>query len=190
MIYVGTFTKVLFPSLRLGYLVAPPDLVDPLIAARSFVDRHSSTLTQAVVADFIDGGHFGSHIRRMRRLYRERQAMLVKEVGRHLAGRLSVQPADAGMHLIGELQEPGSDLVSPQGSDPILCGHKTGSDPEPAELDEWVEKKAAELGVDVAPLSRYYLGPRKRSGLVMGYACLDERDIKKGVKALAQALAF
>ena len=220
VIYVGTFTKVLFPSLRLGYLVAPPDLVEPLIAARSFVDRHSATLTQSVVADFINGGHFGSHIRRMRRLYRERQAVLVKEVGRRLAGRLSVQPAEAGMHLIAQLHKPGSD--------PVLCMHKTGSDRRLARLkaattltdaragfeerlarpktqttptdalsraesEPWdvrVSKKAAELGVEVAPLSRYYLGPRKRSGLVMGYACLDERDIKKGVKALAQALAF
>ena len=201
VIYVGTFTKVLFPSLRLGYLVAPPDLVDPLIAARSFVDRHSSTLLQAVVADFINGGHFGSHIRRMRRLYRERQAVLVKEVTRHLGGRLSVQPSEAGMHLIGKLIGPGSDPVLLQGSDPIsssssdpiMCTHKngselsdiSGSDPRP---DVGVSEKAAELGVDVAPLSRYYLGPRKGSGLVMGYACLDERDIKKGVKALAQAL--
>jgi len=216
VIYVGTFTKVLFPSLRLGYLVAPPHLVAPLIAARSFVDRHSTTLTQAVVADFINGGHFGSHIRRMRRLYRERQAMLVKEVGRRLAGRLSVQPAEAGMHLIGELQEPGSDrrlarlkaattltdaragfeerLARPKAAT-MLTDARAGSDHShisrsDAEFDVWVSKKAAELGVEVAPLSRYYLGPRKRSGLVMGYACLDERDIKKGVKALAQALAF
>ncbi len=103
VIYVGTFSKVLFPSLRLGYLVVPPELVDAFVAARALADRHSPSVTQAALADFIDGGHFARHVRRTRALYAERQAALVRAVRRALRGLLDVTPAEAGMHLLGWL---------------------------------------------------------------------------------------
>ncbi|MDQ3316832.1 MAG: PLP-dependent aminotransferase family protein [Actinomycetota bacterium] len=92
VIYVGTFSKVLFPSLRLGYLVVPPDLVDAFTAARELSDRQAPALDQAVLARFMAGGHFARHVRRMRSLYAERQAILVEEAGRHLPELLDVPP--------------------------------------------------------------------------------------------------
>ena len=103
VIYAGTFSKVLFPALRLGYLVVPPELVDAFVAARALADRHSPSVTQAALADFIDGGHFARHVRRTRALYAERQAALVHAARRTLGGLLEVAPAEAGMHLMGWL---------------------------------------------------------------------------------------
>src|SRR5207244_1450796 len=99
VIYLGTFSKVLFPSLRLGYLVVPPDLVDAFVAARAAIDRQTSTLMQAVVADFINEGHFLRHIRRMRTLYSERQETLLRAAQRDLGGALEVCPCATGLHL-------------------------------------------------------------------------------------------
>jgi len=110
VIYVGTFSRVVFPSLRIGYLTAPPALVDAFLAARTFADTQPATLAQATLTDFMDAGHFERHIRRMRNLYRERQEVLVDAARAELAGRLDVQPAEAGMHLIGWLPEGRDDL--------------------------------------------------------------------------------
>ncbi|MDQ4106850.1 MAG: PLP-dependent aminotransferase family protein, partial [Actinomycetota bacterium] len=110
VIYVGTFSKVLFPSLRLGYLVVPENLVDAFCAARALSDRHAPVVEQAVLTDFIVEGHFSRHMRRMRTLYTERQAALVEAAGRKLAGILEVRPAEAGMHLVGWLPEGADDL--------------------------------------------------------------------------------
>jgi GntR family transcriptional regulator/MocR family aminotransferase len=96
VIYMGTFSKVMFPALRLGYLVAPPDLVDAFVAARALADRHTPSVEQAALAEFITDGHFARHIRRMRALYAERQATLVGEARRELAGLLEVAPAAGG----------------------------------------------------------------------------------------------
>ncbi len=112
VIYVGTFSKVLFPALRLGYLVVPPELVDAFVAARALADRHSPSVTQAALADFIDGGHFARHVRRTRALYAERQAALVRAAQRTLGGLLEVAPAEAGMHLMGWLPVGVDDRVA------------------------------------------------------------------------------
>lgn len=104
VIYVGTFSKVLFPSLRLGYLVVPPRLGDAFLAARTLADRHPPSVSQAALADFIAEGHFARHIRRTRAVYAERQATLVAAM-RHLAGELDVRPAEAGMHVVGWLRD-------------------------------------------------------------------------------------
>src|SRR5262249_4356701 len=90
VLYLGTFSKVLFPALRLGYLVVPPDLVDAFTAARAATDRQAATLTQAVVTDFIDEGHFLRHLRRMRTLYAERQEVLLRAARREWGGLLEV----------------------------------------------------------------------------------------------------
>ena len=96
VIYLGTFSKVMLPSLRLGYLVLPPDLVDAFVAARAIADRHSPSVEQAALADFIVDGQLDRHIRRMRMLYAERQAALVDAAKRELAGVLDVPASDAG----------------------------------------------------------------------------------------------
>ena len=168
VVYVGTFSKVLFPALRLGYLVVPPDLVDAFVAARELSDRHSPAVEQAVLADFIVEGHFARHVRRMRTLYSGRQTTLVEAAREELDGLLDVRPAEAGMHLVGFL---------PEGSD-----------------DREASRRAAAHGVEAPPVSAYvlkgapYPGCPHRPGLLLGYAALNEAEILRGVRRLAAAL--
>ena len=103
VIYVGTMSKVMFPALRLGYLVVPHALVDVFRSTRAAVDAYPSTVAQAALADFISEGHLGAHIRRMRGIYERRQGALVDAIERHLSGVLAVAPDEAGMHLVGRL---------------------------------------------------------------------------------------
>lgn len=147
VIYVGTFSKVLFPSLRLGYPVLPPDLVDAFTAARELSDRQPPGLDQVVLAHFMAGGHFARHVRRMRSLYAVRQVLLAEEGGRRLSGLLDVPPAGAGMHLVGRLPA--------------------------AEDDREASPRAAELGVEAPPISLYGELPDGRDGLMLGYAAAE-----------------
>jgi GntR family transcriptional regulator/MocR family aminotransferase len=160
-IYLGTLSKTLFPSLRLGYLVVPPGLVDAFVAAKALVDRHTPSIEQAVLADFIAEGHFARHVRRTRVLYAERQEALVAAT-RELEGLLDVRPAEAGMHLVGWL---------PRGAD-----------------DRAVAQRAAAHGVDAPALSAYALLRQQRGGLLLGYAAFDVGQIREGVRRLAAAL--
>lgn len=162
VIYLGTFSKTIFPALRLGYLVVPSDLIEVFAAARALTDLHSPSIEQAVLAEFIAEKHFARHIRRMRGIYEERQHILVAEARRNLAGILEVAPAEAGMHLIGWL---------PKGVD-----------------DRVVAKRAAEANMRIAPLSTYCLKQNLRGGLLLGYTAFNERQIKQGVKRLARVL--
>jgi GntR family transcriptional regulator / MocR family aminotransferase len=163
VIYVGTFSKTIFPSMRLGCIVVPKDLTEVFIAARALIDRHSPSLDQAILADFINEGHFTRHIRRMRSLYTERQQVLVEAAKRDLDGLLEVAPAEAGMHLVAWL---------PQGIN-----------------DKRASTGAARYGVEAAPLSAYAATPRPRGALVLGYAAVNSKQIKAGVRRLAQALS-
>ncbi len=163
VIYIGTFSKSLLPALRLGYLVAPPDLVDAFITARAIADRHAHTLEQAIVADFIAEGHFAQHLRRMRTLYQERQSVLVSSAQRDLAGLLDVEGKDAGLNLVGWLPSGWNDLA--------------------------VSQAISERNISAPAISAYALKPQKRGGLVLGYAALTPREIRKGVKDLAPILA-
>ncbi len=162
VLYVGTFSKVLFPSLRLGYLIVPPDLVEPFERARALADAHGPLLPQAVLADFLAEGHFVRHVRRMRTLYAERQAMLVREAARELGGRLEVGPSESGLHLVGWLP-PGVD-------------------------DRAASARAEAFGVEAPALSAYRVGPGPRGGLMLGYAACDARQVRDGVRRLAAAL--
>jgi GntR family transcriptional regulator/MocR family aminotransferase len=162
VIYLGTFSKVLFPSLRIGYIVVPPDLVDAFAAARGVLSRFTPSMDQAVLADFINDGHFARHIRRMRTLYAERQAVLVEAARRELDGLLEVNPHEAGIHLVGWLAD--------------------GAD------DREASKAASEAGVDAQALSSFSIKHRSRGGLLLGYAGYDERQIRVGVRKLATAL--
>lgn len=162
VLYIGTFSKVLSPALRLGYLVAPPDLVDAFARARTLADRGSPPLGQATLAAFLTEGHAGRHIRRMRALYAERQAILVREARRHLAGALDVPPGESGLHLVGWL---------PAGAD-----------------DRALATAATQRGIEAPSLSAFSLGPTPAPGVVLGYAPYDEEQIQEGVRRLAAAL--
>jgi GntR family transcriptional regulator/MocR family aminotransferase len=161
VLYLGTFSKSLFPSLRLGYLVVPSDLVHAFEAARVVIDRQAATFTQAVVADFIHEGHFLRHIRRMRTLYQERQETLLRAAQRELNGWLEMCPCQTGLHLVGWL---------PEGWD-----------------DRRASQAAARAGVDVPPLASYSIERRERGGLLLGYAGWDGRQTRDAVRRLGSA---
>jgi GntR family transcriptional regulator/MocR family aminotransferase len=162
VIYLGTFSKVLFPSLRLGYLILPPELVAPFTNARALVARHSPLIDQAVLADFIAEGHFARHIRRMRALYAHRHATFIEAARKELGGLLDVEPQDAGMHLVGWL---------PQGVDDVAAS-----------------RSAFAHGVEAPALSAYAMERPARGGLLLGFTATGTREIREGMRRLALAL--
>jgi len=162
VIYVGTFTKMLFPSLRLGFLVLPERIVDAFAAAKSTVDWYAPTLNQAILAEFIMEGHFGHHVRRMRQVYAERAGVLVDACGRKLSGVLDVVPAEAGMRTVGWLAKGINDAKAAQ--------------------------VATAQGLEVTALSRFATKHRPPNGLVLGFAASNEAELRRGVDVLARAL--
>ncbi|HYC42510.1 MAG TPA: PLP-dependent aminotransferase family protein [Noviherbaspirillum sp.] len=163
VLYVGTFSKVLFPGLRLAYLVVPRQMVPAFVTARSQVDGHASPLMQAVLADFMRDGHFMAHVRRMRELYRARRDIFMEETDRHLRDRLVPLAAQGGL-------QTSCLLADQRQSDQRLAG------------------LAADAGIDLPRLSRLYLGMDKRNGFVMGYSALTPTAIREGIRSLARIL--
>jgi GntR family transcriptional regulator/MocR family aminotransferase len=164
VVYVGSFSKVLFPDLRIGYLVIPSDLVARFAAVREATDLFPPTLTQAVLAEFLAEGHFARHLRRMRALYRERRAALVAALEEELGDRLEVLGGEAGMHLVAAL---------PRGR---------------GDRDREAAARAAEQGVWAMPLSSCYLGKASSQGFVLGFAGAEVAEIREGVRRLRAAL--
>lgn len=162
VIYLGTFSKVMFPSLCLAYLVVPEDLIEPFTTSRALINRHLPSLEQAAVADFIVDGHFLRHIRRMRTLYAERQAALVAAARDELAGLLTVAPGEAGLHLVGWLNSGGDDRQA--------------------------ARRAGSHGVEAPALSPFCIEPPARPGLLLGYAAIPPPAIVAGARRLALAL--
>jgi GntR family transcriptional regulator / MocR family aminotransferase len=158
-IYIGTFSKVMFSALRLGYLIVPEALVDAFRAMRRYVDGHPPGLEQRALAAFMMDGHFARHIRRMRVLYAERRQALLK-AAQNLP--LEIVAPDTGMHLVGWL---------------------------PDDIDDGVAvRQAAKHHVHVLSISSLALSTPCRNGLVLGYAAVNEREIQEGVERLAAAL--
>jgi GntR family transcriptional regulator/MocR family aminotransferase len=147
----------------LGCIVVPKNLTSTFSAARALIDRHSPSLDQATLADFINEGHFARHIRRMRALYEERQNILIVAARRELEPLIEVAPAETGMHLVGWLPKNINDRAA--------------------------SEKAARYGVEAAPVSAYSASVLPRGGLVLGYTGVNSRQIKDGVKRLAKALS-
>ncbi|MPZ08990.1 MAG: aminotransferase class I/II-fold pyridoxal phosphate-dependent enzyme, partial [Kiloniellaceae bacterium] len=150
VIYIGSFSKVLFPSIRVGYLVVPENLVDAVSAAQGALGAQPTALVQPVLAAFIEEGHFATHVRRMRRLYAARQAALVAAAERHLGDFLSVAPDDTGLHLMAWLTPAVAEGLGDRGA---------------AEV-------AAATGIAVSPLCEYFTGRPDRQGLLLGYAAV------------------
>jgi GntR family transcriptional regulator/MocR family aminotransferase len=162
VLFAGSFSKVLFPSLRLGYVVIPEGLVDYFAAAKSITTRHAQLLDQAVLCDFIADGHFARHLRRMRSVYAERLSTLLQSARETLDGLLDISSVEAGLQTVGWLR-----------------GGITG---------ESAARAAAARNVDTIPLSLYTHGKTVREGLQLGFAAVDAREIQRGVKELARAL--
>jgi GntR family transcriptional regulator/MocR family aminotransferase len=162
VLYVGTFSKVLFPSLRIGYIVVPSTLIDIFERAKWLMDRHSPSLEQRVVADFINEGHLERHLRRMRALYNRRRQKLVSALRLHFGDRVTIVGENSGMHLMIRLKD--------------------------SRKAEDVVQRAEECGVGLLRAGMYYLRRPPDDAFVLGYAALSERKIQEGVRRLARAL--
>jgi GntR family transcriptional regulator/MocR family aminotransferase len=158
VIYIGTFSKVLFPSLRLGYVVVPQELYPRFVEIRESFDIFSPTLYQLVVADFINEGHFARHLRRMRNVYLSRRNALLDSLEGSASQWLKPHNADAGIHLSAFL---------------------------PQKIrDREVVFRAAKNRISVTPLSVCYFGQKKTNGLILGFGGANERRIKNAARQL------
>ena len=162
VIYTGTFSKVLFPSIRVGYIVVPPSLWNAFVAAREALDIFSPTLYQLALRDFIREGHFARHLRRMRALYLRRRAALLEGLAEHCADRLVVHNADAGLHI---------STLLPDGVDDLA-----------------VTRRMREDGLAGEALSVCYAGDVKQSGLLLGFGGSDEPSIANATCMLGRIL--
>jgi GntR family transcriptional regulator / MocR family aminotransferase len=162
VIYIGTFSKVLFPSIRVGYLVVPPSLWQRFVDAREAFDLFSPTLYQLALAEFLRAGHFARHLRRMRIVYRARRDALLAGLTRHCRDRLAVVNADAGLHVAA-----------------LLSG---GLD------DEEVVRRMAGRGLVATALSTCFAGPARRSGLLLGFGGSTERRLMEATRVLGEVL--
>jgi GntR family transcriptional regulator / MocR family aminotransferase len=163
VIYVGTFSKVLFPSLRLGYVVIPSDLVDSFLTVRRAMDLGPPSFYQEVLADFIGEGHFVRHIRRMRVLYGERRSALVESIYEELGSTVKILGGEAGMHLT---------VTLPQGK-----------------RDWEIAERAARQNLWIWPLSPSYLGRGARPGFILGFGSTAVVEIPRAVRKLRKLLA-
>ncbi|MEP6495420.1 MAG: PLP-dependent aminotransferase family protein [bacterium] len=163
VIYIGTFSKVLFPSIRVGYLVVPASLWDAFIEAREAFDLFSPTLYQLALADFLREGHFSRHLRRMRTVYTARRGALLDGLARHCHDTLTVHNADAGLHVATFL---------PAGVDDIA-----------------VTRRLQECRVTATALSPCYAGAARRSGLLLGFGGSPERRLLEATRTLGDVLA-
>lgn len=170
VIYIGTFSKTLSPELRLGYMIVPPQLADPFASAKQLADRHAASNAQRTLAVLLEEGTYDRHVRRIRRLQDARRTALLSALERHLPGRLTVEGASSGLHLVTWI-------------------HEVSSDRE-AELVAAAEHER----VLVYPMGPLYLPQRgaqtsrRTAGLVLGYALLNPDQIDRGVRRLAAAI--
>jgi GntR family transcriptional regulator / MocR family aminotransferase len=161
VIYVGTFSKSLFPSLRLGFVIVPLDLRDRLVAARRALEFQPPPLNQAVLADFMADGHYERHLRRMRAAYRERLDAMVSAATRFCGGALRVRPVLTGLHAVADLEEGD---------------------------DERVAREASARGVEAMPLSMYASVAPGANGLLLGFAPIRPEDAPDGMRRLAASI--
>jgi GntR family transcriptional regulator / MocR family aminotransferase len=162
VIYIGTFSKTLFPSLRLGYMVIPADLIDRFAAVRRAADLCPPHLHQAAVADFINEGHFARHIRKTRLVYSERRSALVDALHGEFGARLEILGAEAGMHLV---------MTLPTKSN-----------------DRQISARAARENLWLWPLSTAYLGNHVRQGLILGFGSTKATEMPAAVSRLSKVL--
>jgi GntR family transcriptional regulator/MocR family aminotransferase len=167
VLYAGTFSKILFPSIRLGYVVMSPPLVGPFLAALQALDDQPAMLVQPALTAFIAEGHLATHLRRQRRRYRRKQEAFLAAAQRHLGTMLEFTADAGGQHLVGFLRGE-------------LLGRMD---------DREASRRAAAVGISAPPLSVHWIGPPRAQGLILGYTALPERQFDTVVERLARALS-
>jgi GntR family transcriptional regulator/MocR family aminotransferase len=164
VLYLGTFSKVMFPALRIGYLVLPRTLVEPFRRAKLLADGGSPRLEQEALAEFITRGAFERHVRRSRQRNGERRAVLLEALHERLGDRVTVAGANAGLHVVAWVRG--------------VPGRAAGG----------LARRAAEAGVGIYPITPYYLTPPAQAGFILGYSGLAAADIRAGIARLARVL--
>jgi GntR family transcriptional regulator/MocR family aminotransferase len=162
VIYVGTFSRTVFPSIRIGYLIVPKNLVSPFSAAKWLSDRHTATLEQQALAEFISSGIYERYLRRVRRRNATRRRVLLESIRTHLGSRVAVTGAGAGAHVVLWLKR--------------------------GVREETVLRQAAERGVGIYGVSRYFLRASVRAGVLLGYSRMREAEIREGMRRLGEIL--
>ncbi|MBG1232384.1 aminotransferase class I/II-fold pyridoxal phosphate-dependent enzyme [Aestuariivirga litoralis] len=162
VIFVGTFAKILFPAMRLGYMVVPLNIRDRVMAALSATGQFAPLITQAALADFISEGHLARHLRRMLRLYTERRQYFTEQFEKHLTPWMELHPTDSGIQLVGLFRKRLDDRK--------------------------IAAEAGKQGINVSPLSMQFRGTGKQSGLLMGFAAADANATRRAMSGLAKLL--
>ncbi|MEM9775535.1 MAG: PLP-dependent aminotransferase family protein [Chloroflexota bacterium] len=162
VIYLGTFSKVLLPALRLGYVILPQQLCEPFLQAKMLMDRGAPTLTQAAIADFITEGHFERHLRNLRKLYAERRGVLVRAIHAHLDGLATYSDHPAGFHVMLYLKEGVN--------------------------EQHVIAEMRKRGVAIYAGRPYHLGEWTPPSLILGFSGLESHQIDEGIKRLGEVL--
>jgi GntR family transcriptional regulator / MocR family aminotransferase len=160
VIYVGSFSKTMLPTLRLGFIVTPPSLREAVHKAKFITDWHTATTIQAVLAQFIDGGGFARHIRKVREVYRARHQAIANALTRDFADHLEVVRSTAGLHIAAVARAGSADRIGA------------------------VVRRAADCGVAVQELSRFGVASPARPGLVLGYGAIPTARIQEGLRRL------
>jgi len=161
-IYVGTFTKSLFPGLRIGYMLLPDQLVEPMTAARTLFDGHNASISQLTLARFIESGQFGAYIRSMRCIYSGRLQVLTRLIEKHLSGYVTARTPEGGMQVLCKL----------------ICDVPEQS----------VINAARRAGIDLSGLTRLYLSTPSEAGFLMGFAAYTPEELDVAVKSLAKVI--
>jgi GntR family transcriptional regulator/MocR family aminotransferase len=162
VVYVGTFAKILFPAMRLGFLVVPEPIRDTIVSALSVTGQFAPLLTQAALADFMNEGHFTRHLRRTRRLYTERRQYFLGAAERHLGEWLRFRGTESGIQVIGVFRDDCDDVA--------------------------IAQAARDQGINVSPLSMQYRHGTPRRGLLMGFAAVDANTTEKAMGRLRSVL--
>jgi GntR family transcriptional regulator/MocR family aminotransferase len=162
VIYAGTMSKILYPSLRLGYILAPEQLVEPMIKIRAVMDQHSPAIDQATLARFLTEGFFLSHIKRMRKLYSERREFFIRQFNNLLSKYFILEIPEAGLHFVARLRQK-TDL-------PLITN------------------VCKEIGIRPSPLSSCFMKAELQPALTFGFAAWSRAQIREGLSKLAAAL--
>jgi GntR family transcriptional regulator/MocR family aminotransferase len=162
VIYAGTMSKILYPSLRLGYIIAPHQLVEPMIKIRAVMDQHSPAIDQATLARFLTEGFFLTHIKRMRKLYSDRRGFFIEQFNKLLCKYFILEIPEAGLHFVARVRQ--------KEHMPVITRVCTG------------------IGIRPSPLSSCYMKAKPEPALTFGFAAWSRAQLREGLTKFASIL--